>query len=253
MKKLLIITVILTLSFLSCKNSELRNENENISTISKPNSKDSLGKSIVKDTVLLNDTIKRFIVDEYPVTYEMIADQKVEKESTYQKIVGKTLSFDKAWFTDKTRKQTLIFQMYTDGYRSVTYHFLNDEIPKELIDIIEFHTAEGELASKKQIVNDFKGFLLQSIKIDSKYFTTSKGLKLGDTKQRIIEIYGQPHEKTANNGIEKFEWTFVGDLLYDGKEDLKGKPLAKESYGHQAYLYFKNGKLIAQILHNYIP
>ena len=212
-----------------------------------------MGKSIVKDTVLLKDTIKRFIVDEYPVTYEMIADQKDEKESTYYKIVGTTLSIDQAWFTNKTRTQTLIFQMYTDGYRSITYHFLNNEFPNELYDKIEFHTIEDGLASKKQITDDFNGFLMLSVKIDSKYFTTSKGLKLGDAKQKILKIYGQPDKRTSNNGIEKFEWSYIGDLLYKGKEDLKGKPLANESYGHQAYLYFKNGKLIAQILYNDIP
>ena len=183
----------------------------------------------------------------------MIAEQKTDNSSSYKKISGKTQSLDKAWFTNDTLKQTLIFEMYTDGHRLVTYHFLNNEIPTELIDKIELHTSEGELATKQQKTNDFKGFLLQSIKIGSKYFTTDKGLKLGDTKQKILKIYGQPNKRTSINEIEKFEWTFVGDILYDGKEDLKGKPLAKDNYGHQAYLFFKNGKLIRQILHNDIP
>lgn len=78
------------------------------------------------------------------------------------------------------------------------------------------------------------------MKINSKYFTSDKGLRLGDNKEKILKIYGQPDKRTTSKGIEVLEWNFVGDLLYDGKEDLKGKPLAKDNYGHQAYLLFKN-------------
>jgi hypothetical protein len=252
MKTLQILTFFLTFGFLSCNNN-VTTTNKNISSSNKFEVKDSSLQPISKDTILINDTIKRFDVDDFPVTYEMIAEQKMDNNSSYSKTSGKTKSLDKTWFTNDTLKQTLIFELYTDGHRLVTFHFYNNEIPTELIDRIELHTSEGELASKQQKRNDFKGFLTQSIKINSKYFITDKGLKLGDNKQKILKLYGQPDKRTTNNGIEKLEWNFVGDILYDGKEDLKGKPLAKDNYGHQAYLFFKNGKLIGQILHNDIP
>ena len=76
---------------------------------------------------------------------------------------------------------------------------------------------------------------------------------MGDHKSKALTIYGSPDEKTVNKGVEKLVWHYVGDLLYDGKENLKGKPLAKYNYGHYATLYFKEGHLIAQILYNEIP
>lgn len=180
-------------------------------------------------------------------------EQGKDEGSSYIKTSGKITSGEKAWFTNDTLKETLVFELYTDGHRLVTYHFYNDDIPIDLIDRIELHAKSGELANRQQKLQDFKGFLQQSIKIDEKYFTTNKGLLLGDSKEKVLKIYGQPHKKSKKNGIEKLEWSFVGDLLYDGKKSLHGKPLAKNNYGHQAYLFFKNEKLIGQILHNDIP
>jgi hypothetical protein len=43
----------------------------------------------------------------------------------------------------------------------------------------------------------------------------------------------------VKDGVEILEWSFVGDQLYNGKDDLKGKPLAEDSYGHQVNMHFK--------------
>jgi hypothetical protein len=242
----------LTIVFLSCKINETKTGTD-ISSAKRTEVKDNSLKPVATDTILMNDTIKRFVIDDYPVTYEMMAEQKADNYSSIIKTSGQTKSLDKAWFTNDTLKQTLIFELYTDGHRLVTYHFYNNEIPDELFDRIILHTPEGEVASKQQKTYDFKGFLTQSVKINSKYFTTDKGLELGDYKQKILNIYGRPDKITAKKGIEKLAWNFAGDILYDGKVDLKGKSLAKDSYGHQAYLFFKNRKLIAQVLYNDIP
>ncbi len=106
---------------------------------------------------------------------------------------------------------------------------------------------------EKQKLKDFNGFLKQTTKINSSNFITDKGFRLGDTRQKAIDFYGKPDKQTSNVGVEKLEWEFVGDTVYDGKTDLKGKPLAEESFGHQIVMYYKDGKLIGQILHNDIP
>ena len=235
------LTFILTLGLFSCngKTENSATKNENV-------------LSDIQVVVSIPDTIKKFVVDDYPVTDEMLAD-KTSSNSSYKKQSGQTFSYDKAWFSNDTLKQPLVFELYTDYHRLVTYHFLDNDIPTDLINRMELHIDGGELASDKQKLKDFSGFLKQTTKINSSYFITDKGLRLGDTKQKAVETYGNPDKQTITDGIEKLEWLFIGDTSYDGKTDLKGKPLADNSFGHQILMYFRNGKLIGQILHNDIP
>lgn len=74
------------------------------------------------NVVSISDTIKRFVVDDYPVTNEMLID-KTSNNSSYKKQSGQTYSYDKAWFGNDTLKQTLVFELYTDYHRMVIYHW----------------------------------------------------------------------------------------------------------------------------------
>lgn len=123
MTTLQIFRVILIASLLSCNNRETNNNNKTHVPTDKLRVNDSLEKPNLQESILQNDTIKRFIVEDYPVTYEIMAEQKADNSSSYKKVSGKTQSLDKAWFTNDTLKQTLIFELYTDGYRSAIYHF----------------------------------------------------------------------------------------------------------------------------------
>lgn len=143
--------------------------------------------------------------------------------------------------------------MYTDYHRLVIFHFYIDDIPNDLLHRMELHTKSGELASMKQKVEDIDGLLQQSAAIDAKYFTSNKGVKLGFSKQKILEIYGKPDQIIMKDGIEKVEWHFEGDLLNNQSQSSNNRLVAKDSYGHQVIMYFKNEKLIAQILYNEIP
>ena len=235
------LTFILTFGLFSCngktENSTTKNEDVLTNT---------------EKSVSIPDTIKKFVVDDYPVTNEMLAD-KTSDNSSYKKQSGQTISYDKVWFSNDTLKQTLVFELYTDYHRLVTYHFFSNDVPTDLINRMELHIDGGELAPDKQKLKDFGGFLKQTTIINSSYFNTDKSFRLGDTKQKAVETYGNPDKQTTSDGIEKLEWNFIGDQFYDGKTDLKGKPLADNSFGHQIIMYFRNGKLIGQILFNDIP
>lgn len=203
-------------------------------------------------TDLFPVTIKKFDVDDYFVTNEMLLKQS--EQTTYFKLnSGKTISLDKAWFSNDTIKQTLIFELATDYHRFVTYHILNNDIPIDIINRMGLHKDGGELASNKQKLKDFDGFLKQAKKINSLFFISTKGFRLGDRKQKAIDTYGKAHKHSNTDEIEKLEWEFVGDQFYDGIADLKGKPLAENSFGHKFIMYFRNDKLIGQILFNEIP
>jgi hypothetical protein len=251
MSALQALTITVSLGLLSCNNrteTTVKSENAEVNSISI----DTTLKPEKQTTAVISDTIKRLVVDDYPLTNEMLAD-KSSNNSSYKKQSGQTYSYDKAWFSNDTLKQTLVFQLYTDYHRVETYHFYSNDIPSDLINRMDLHIDGGELASEKQKFKEFSGFLKQTNKINSTYFITDKGLKLGASKEKVLKIYGIPDKQTITKGIEKLEWEFVGDILYNGKTDLKGKPLAKDSYGHQAILFFRKDKLIGQILHNDIP
>lgn len=246
------LAITISLGLLSCDSNRtdipIKNENIKIDSVSV----DTTLKPKQKIFVVISDTIKRLIVDDYPVTNEMLAD-KTSNNSSYKKRSGQTYSYDKAWFSNDTLKQTIVFELYTDYHRMVIYHFYNNDIPTDLINRMELYIDGGEIASRKQKLKDFNGFLKQTTKINSSYFITDKSFRLGDTKQKAIDTYGIPDKDSINVGIEMLEWRFIGDIFYDDKTNLKGKPLAKDSFGHQIVMYFKNRKLIGQILYNDIP
>jgi hypothetical protein len=166
---------------------------------------------------------------------------------------GEIADVEGAWFSNDTLKQTLVFVLYTDYHRLVTYHFLNNDIPFGIIQRMELHTAVGELASDKLKQKYFKGFLVNTTKIGRSYFKTNKGFKLGDSKEKALKVYGKPDKTTIVNGVQNYEWDFAGDILYDSKTKLKRKILAEDSFGHQTTMFFRNNKLIGIIFHNDIP
>jgi hypothetical protein len=241
MNTLLAYAFILTLIFFSCNGKK-----EQAVTNHK------FGLNEKQKSISIPDTTKKFVVDEYIVTNEML-EVKKKTHSSYKIQSGKTFSYDKVWFSNDSINQVLVFELYTDFHRLVTYHFYENDLPADLINRMELHTKDGKIALDKQKRKDFNGFLKQSNKINSNYFITKKGFKLGDTKQKAIENYCNPDKQASIDGIEKLEWMFVGDVSYDGKTDLKGKPLAAKSFGHHITMYFRKGKLIGQILHNDIP
>jgi len=194
-----------------------------------------------------SDTISKLAVDDYPVTNEMLAPNARSRKS------GEISDGEGAWFSNDTLKQTLVFFLYTDYHRLVTYHFLNNDIPIGIIQRMELHTADGELASDKLKQKYFKGFLTQTTKIGRSYFKTNKRFKLGDNKEKALKVYGKPDKTTIVNGVEKYEWDFVGDISYDSKTKLKRNILAEDSFGHQITMFFRSNKLIGLIFHNDIP
>lgn len=247
------IWIMLMLGHLSCDNNQASTNNpqkttqaDSINNINNLSPVDTLA-----DTKSFLDTFRRFVIDDYPVPPEMLKcnDNFSKCEIKYNGII----SIDKVWFTNDSLKQSLVFEMYTDGFRVSIFHFSNNHIPVELIKSMELHKDGGDLATDNEKLEKFKGFLSFSRKLNSNYFKSIKGFKLFDPKEKILKAYGKPDSIKFKNGLEEYEWNFIGDLLYDGKEKLRGKPMARDNYGHRAIMYFKNNRLSGLILSNDIP
>jgi len=196
---------------------------------------------------------KLFEVDGYPVTDKMIRDNYGKDNN--RKNVGDVFSLEKVWFGNKAIGQTLIFELYTDGHRFITWHFYNNDIPAALAETIEMHLESGELAENKQVAAALPKFTKIAVSIPENYFETLKGLGLGDTKEKALAIYNsKPDNITNTNGVEKYEWSFVGDIsISEGYSKADGKPVARDSFGHNVTLFFREEKLIGIILLNDIP
>jgi hypothetical protein len=236
----------------ACNNSKpntpIEKVNVNIDTVIKPLAQKPKQHSPIK----IPDSIQRWVVDDYPISENMFGKQGHNGIIT-EKYSGQTIAHDQVWFKNNALKQIIIFELYTDDHRMVTFHFYSNEPPTELLERMELHAANGEFATEQQKRKDFGGFVKQANAINANYFTSNKEFKLGDTKQKALRIYGKPTKITLHKGIEKLEWAFIGDIMYDGSILRKGQRMAFNSFGHQATLYFKNGKLIGLILHNDIP
>ncbi|HKC34840.1 MAG TPA: hypothetical protein VKB95_02225 [Chitinophagaceae bacterium] len=192
------------------------------------------------------DTLKKIIPDDYPVTNDMF------KGNYEDKISSDVYSGDKAWFSNDTIKQTLVFELYTDYHRLLIFHFLNNDIPEELIQRMELY-KNGEFADQKSKTNSIKGFIDSSKRISQKYFKSFHGIKLGDKKDHVIRLYGKPHTIKTKSKYEIYSWEFIGDIG-DPKTIIKtNKSLAQDSFGYQVIAFFKKDKLFAIMLHNDIP
>jgi len=253
MTTLQVVLLIFTIGLISCNGNQTKTVDKKIDvqsdTVKKINKPRSIDTS--NNTKTFIDTFQRFEVDDYPVRRNMLTcnDNSSTCEIKYKDII----SLDKVWFTNDTLKQSLVFEMYTDGFRVAIFHFNNNSIPTELIKRVYLSTIDGKSASDKQKLENFKGFIPLARKLNSSYFKSNKGFKLGDSKEKVVKVYGKPDSIKSKNGFEEYEWDFTGDILFDGKEKLKGRPLAKDNYGHQAIMYFKNNRLTGLVLHNDIP
>lgn len=219
-----------------------------------------------KDTKIQtpNDSLVYFLVDDYPVTDEMLKD-KTSNNSTYLKQVGEVYSLEKAWFKNDRLKQTLVFQLYTDYHKMETYHFMNTDVPRSIVEKMELSIAEGKFknmfnsATSEQKINSFDGFIKLSENIDENYFRTQKGLKLGSDKEELIKLYDKPDSTLTEQDFEVLKWSFAGDYNLTGDfasttpSDLKKKMVAKDSFGHILTAYFKDNKLVGLIIENDTP
>lgn len=65
---------------------------------------------------------------------------------------------------------------------------------------------------------------------------TSKGIKLGNSLQEVIEVYGEPQKRESKDGLLIFEYHT------DYREDTQVR------LAYDAYFYFKEGKLIKFVI-----
>jgi hypothetical protein len=212
------------------------------------NKDETLTNSILEsEDNVSSDSLRLFTVDDYPIKDEMFNGNYEYKKS------GGVISSDKVWFKNESLNQTIVIELYTDYHRLVTFHFNNEILPQEIIRRMQLHIEGGELASNEQKYKYFDGLIKQSIEIDKSNFISTKGVFIGMDRKKAIEIYGNPDKQEFIDNYEILEWEFIGDVFYDDTIQDKKKKIAIDSFGHSVTMFFKNDRLVGQILFNDIP
>lgn len=208
------------------------------------------GKKLNRGSVSIpTDTTRYYIVDDFPVKDNMLGK---EKNQIYLKS-EKLRSIDKVWFINRDSSQVLVFELYTDKYHVETFLFPGSKIHPALLKRLSIHTEGESLATLDEKKEGINGLVDSAKRIASKYFITRKSIRLGDNKEKIIKAYGDPTKSSLEDDVEVLQWKFTGEYAYDGVSDLKGIPLAKNSFGHEAVAIFKEDHLIGLIFYNDIP
>ncbi|MGE0636260.1 MAG: hypothetical protein AB7G44_05950 [Bacteroidia bacterium] len=187
------------------------------------------------------------ITDNYPITTNMLKNYPRELS------VGNMFAFDKAWFVNDSINQALVVDLATDYHCHRLTHFYIDDVPENLINEMWKITLPDSLPLKN-ILTNFQIMVKKGKPINRSYFTTNKGIQLGDDKQKFLKIYNIPDSYAYYGVIEKLEWWFDGEYFEsDFIKPETPKPIAKESFGYRVTAYFRNDKLIAMMLQNDIP
>lgn len=193
---------------------------------------------------------RTFAIDDFPVTDRMLTEHYCD---TCTLKSGELRSIEKVWFTNKVLRQTLVYQLYTDNFHEDVFLFSNDDIPAAIMDQMELYDSTSNYASHQLRAKFFKGFLRFAIPTNKKYFVSKKSFAIGDSLWKAIKIYGEPDRRTLDHGVEVLQWEFEGENGYDGKKDLKGKPLAADSFGLQITMCFRKERLIGLAFENAVP
>lgn len=207
---------------------------------------------IIGVLLLLSFTTDNYIIpDDYPVSNKMLKDFHGEKN------VDGVYSFSKAWFKNNDLKEALIIDLYTDYHRLAIYHCKTDFLLNDLIKNVELHSEVNnnsyDLADEDKKLQVFKTFFDKAQQIDKSYFTTKQGLKLGLDKNVILKKYSKPDSISTIDNIEKIEWNYKGDYYLEETGESPTGIIAKDSFGYQMIMYFKNDKLVGLIIKNDIP
>ena len=188
---------------------------------------------------------KPYVADNFPVDDKMFGKGRANRPV----ITPHLRSENTAWFTNDSLKQTLMFILSSDNDRLYTAGFDNKNLPDEFILRNDLCDENKYRASDEHSLQYFSEFFTKAKQIDSKYFTSNMGFKMGDAKEKAINRYGKPDSIKTANGFEKYYWNPVAAQVT--KQHVPEKDLILIDEKKQFIeMYFKNNKLVVLIFDN---
>jgi len=191
------------------------------------------------------EVVKPFFADNYPVTDKMFGKPTANRPVT----TAHLRSENTAWFTNDSLKQTLMFILFSDNSRLVTACFDHKNVPQEVFLNRDFSDSDNYPSSEEDRLLYYNEFFSSAKKIDSKYFISNMGFKMGDTKEKAIKKYGKPDSIRVVGGFDKYFWNPAGAQIT--RQNVPEKDLLLIDEKKQFItMYFKNNKLTTIILDN---
>jgi hypothetical protein len=157
---------------------------------------------------------------------------------------------DELWFKNDSADQEMWISTGTDYMILHEGLYSRSVIPQEIDEM-----ATMEVNNNPEIIS------LPRKKISKSFFVTERGLKLGDSKEKAIRLYGKPTLVEKVRGYDKLEWDYVGLYFISEVFLNEARNVKQQSYdnlergdrftggvGEKVMLFFKDGKLAALVI-----
>lgn len=134
-------------------------------------------------------------------------------------------------FTNGNNNHIIGYQGTGDGSQTVLI-FSKNEIPKELLERYEglyFHYTIGGILIKNE-KETIEKKIQYAYELDSKYFTTKKGARLGMSSAEAIKIYGPPDSIEVIKKKPKtvrYKWEIYGGWEVKNMGEIEGGKIPK--------------------------
>ena len=185
--------------------------------------------------------------DNYSITDSMIIENYREDLSNQS-----IFTLDTETFKNDSLNQVIIISLNTDFYRSDIYHFYQNDIPKYLMDYCKEHIQLNryDIDANKELVEIIKN----GMDINSHYFITERGCKVGMTQKEVLNIYGKPLQEKTDDTLKILIWKFYGIEDYIHKKNIpKELVLNYRDFAYTLKIYLKNGLVNFIHINNAIP
>jgi hypothetical protein len=183
--------------------------------------------------------------DGFPITPRMLSEARYDPVAPYD--------FDGRWFHATGTDQVLAIEEHTDHHHLKVFLFHKGKAPAALVAELPFQVPTGERMPADSLRRNWDRLFRPVNELNSAQLTSRKGFTFGTPERALVDAYGAPDSLWKDGPYTVRDWHFVGDGAYDGRVELKGRPLAEGSFGHDVRLWTRSGKLVAYRLHNAIP